>query len=361
MKVLHCITTIGDSGGAEKLMEDLLPGLQQEGCEVDCVVLNGFDSKNRRSLEAKGIHVYELSHNSHYYHPMKTLKMIRFMREYDIVHAHNTAATIHTAIAGFFGKAKRVMTEHNTELRMRHIWGLKQFDRWVHNHFDYIICCSEAVKESLQREVKLKGPKVLTVSNGVKLKKFIEAQPSEELERMNCKKVVMVARFRDQKQHKTVTEAIRMLPEEFHAFFVGEGELFEENKAYAKELGVEERVHFLGLRTDVPEILKAADYIVLSSHFEGLSLSSVEGMAAGKPFIASNVGGLREIVGGAGLLFEEKNAEELAATILKLEDNPQLYQDTVEKCLERALQYDISEMIKGYKRVYDKLCPESQA
>lgn len=355
MKVLHCITCIDDAGGAEKLMEDLLPGLQQEGCEVDCVVLNGFDSKNRRSLEAKGIHVYELSHNSHYYHPMKTLKMIRFMREYDIVHAHNTSAVIHTAIAGLFSKVKKVTTVHSTELKMRHIWGLKQFDRWVHNRFDYIICCAPAVQESLEREVMLKGPKVLTVSNGVKLNKFIEAQPSEELSNMNCKKVVMVAWFRSEKQHKTVMEAIKLLPKEFHAFFVGEGQLFEENKAYAKELGEEERIHFLGRRTDVPEILKAADYIVLSSHFEGLSLSSVEGMAAGKPFIASNVGGLSEIVGGAGLLFEEKNAEELAATILKLENNPQLYQETVKKCRERAMQYDISSMVKGYKRVYDEL------
>lgn len=339
-------------------MEDLLPGLRQEGCEVDCVVLNGYESGIKKALEAKGVHVYALSHNAHYYHPMKSLKMIRYMRRYDIVHAHNTAAVIHTAIAGLFSKAKKVTTVHSTELRMRHIWGLKLFDRWVHNRFDYIICCSPAVQESLEREVRLKEPKVLTVSNGVKLKKFINAKPSEELARMDCKKIVMVARFRQEKQHKTVMEAIKRLPDEFHAFFVGEGEQMEGNKAYAKELGVEKRVHFLGLRTDVPEILKAADYIVLSSHFEGLSLSSVEGMAAGKPFIASNVGGLREIVSGAGLLFEEKNAEELAATILKLENNPQLYQETVRKCRERAMQYDISQMIKGYKMVYDRLCPE---
>ncbi len=355
MKVLHCITTLNDSGGAEKLMEDLLPGLRQEGCEVDCVVLNGYESGIKKVLEAQGIHVYELSHNTLYYHPMKTLKMIRYMRRYDVVHAHNTSATIHTALAGFFGKAKRVMTEHNTELRMRHVWGAKQFDRWVHNRFDYIICCSPAVQESLEMEVNLKGPKVLTVSNGVKLKKFSEAQPSEEIQQMDCKKIVMVARFREQKQHKTVMEAIKRLPEEFHVFFVGEGELMEENKAFAKEQGLENRVHFLGLRTDVPNILKAADVIVLSSHFEGLSLSSVEGMAVGKPFVASSVPGLREIVGGAGLLFEEKNAEELAEAIMKLDKDPVLYRETAERCRERAMKYDISEMIRGYKGVYERI------
>ena len=118
---------------------------------------------------------------------------------------------------------------------------------------------------------------------------------------------------------------------------------------------MKERVHFLGLRTDVPSVLKAADYIVLASHYEGLSLSSVEGMAAGKPFIASDVPGLREVVGGAGLLFQEENAEELAEKILELDNNQTLYHEVADRCHQRAMQYDISSMIKGYKKVYDQL------
>ena len=58
------------------------------------------------------------------------------------------------------------------------------------------------------------------------------------------------------------------------------------------ELNVSDRVHFLGVRTDVPTLLKAADIVVMSSHFEGLSLSNIEGMAAGKPFVASDVDGI---------------------------------------------------------------------
>ena len=355
MKVLHCITCIDDAGGAEKLMEDLLPGLQQEGCQVDCVVLNGFASKNRSSLEAKGIHVYELSRNSCYYHPMKTIRLLPLMRKYDIIHAHNTPATVHTAIAGLFCKTKKVMTEHNTKLRMRHIWGLKQFDKWVHNRYDSIICCSKAVQENLEKEVHLKKPSVLTVNNGVKLQKFFDAIPSTELSKMDCKKIVMVAWFRNQKQHNTVIEAVQKLPLQFHAFLVGEGDTLDENKAYAQKLCVAERVHFLGMRTDVPAILKAADYIVLSSHYVGLSLSSIEGMAVGKPFIGSNVDGLREIVGGAGVLFEEQNAEELASIIQRLDNDPMLYCEIANKCYKRALQYDMSSMVIGYKQVYERL------
>ena len=109
----------------------------------------------------------------------------------------------------------------------------------------------------------------------------------------------------------------------------------------------------MGLRTDVPSILKSADYIVLSSHYEGLSLSSVEGMAAGRPFIASDVNGLREIVGGAGLLFPDGNAEQLANCIMELDKNPLLYQEISRRCHQRAMQYDISTMIQGYKKIYN--------
>ena len=69
----------------------------------------------------------------------------------------------------------------------------------------------------------------------------------------------------------------------------------EEVKQLALSLGVSDRVRFLGLRTDIPNVLTAADFIVMSSHWEGLSLSNVEGMSAHKPFIASDVNGLREV------------------------------------------------------------------
>ena len=76
MKILHIITSIADSGGSEKLMEELLPGLKREGFNVSCLVFNGFDSNNRKVLEKEGIQIYELSHHNRYYnyflnHPLK--------------------------------------------------------------------------------------------------------------------------------------------------------------------------------------------------------------------------------------------------------------------------------------------------
>ena len=357
MKILHVITCIDDAGGAEKLMGDLLPGLKHEGFDVSCLVFYGFNSRNRTFIEKEGVKVYELSRNNHYYNPIKLFKLIPYVRNFDVIHAHNTPAVIFVALANFLGKANLVMTVHNTDGKMRHIWILRSFDRWIHKRYKRIICCSQSAENSLRQYLKT-NIKICTINNGIILKRYVEATPLIGLKCEECKAIVMVAWFRAQKNHKVVIEALKLLPFSFHVFFVGAGEKLEECVDYAKQLGISDRTHFLGLRTDVPAILKTSDYIVLSSHYEGLSLSSIEGMCAGKPFLASDVDGLREIVGGAGLLFPDGDAKKLADSIMELDRNPDLYRDVASRCYERAMQYDISSMINGYKEIYDKIKKE---
>ena len=120
----------------------------------------------------------------------------------------------------------------------------------------------------------------------------------------------------------------------------------------AKEIEVEERVCFLGVRRDVPELLRRADVVVLSSHYEGLSLSSLEGMASGRPFIASDVEGLRDIVGGYGVLFPHEDAQTLAGEIRKLCEDDGYCKEVVKRCQERARMFDIGVMVERYMDLY---------
>jgi glycosyltransferase involved in cell wall biosynthesis len=93
----------------------------------------------------------------------------------------------------------------------------------------------------------------------------------------------------------------------------------------------------------------------MSSHWEGMSLSNIEGMSVGKPFIASDVNGLREVTQGYGLLFPHEDAEALANIIQRLHNDRQYYQRVAEDCLERAKQFDISTMVDAYNMVYKGL------
>jgi glycosyltransferase involved in cell wall biosynthesis len=135
---------------------------------------------------------------------------------------------------------------------------------------------------------------------------------------------------------------------------VGDGPRRSQLEELTKEQEVSEQVAFLGIRSDIPELLERSDVMVLSSHWEGLSLSSVEGMASGRPFIASDVDGLREVVEGYGLMFPEGDALALAKCICELYEHPELYCSVALRCQKRALDFDISLMAQDYHKCYAK-------
>lgn len=130
--------------------------------------------------------------------------------------------------------------------------------------------------------------------------------------------VTMVAGLRKEKDHDTLIKAMSHLACNYRLQIVGVGERENELKALCHELELDDRVVFLGARMDIPQLLEDSDVIVLSSHWEGLSLSSIEGMASGRPFIASDVDGLHEMVSGAGILFPHGDDVELAQQIQHL-------------------------------------------
>ena len=164
----------------------------------------------------------------------------------------------------------------------------------------------------------------------------------------------MVAAFREQKDQPSLIRAMALLPEEYSLRLVGTGDpkLIAECKQLVKELMLERRVHFLGMRTDVPEILKSSSVVVLSSHYEGLSLSSIEGMASGHPFIASDVDGLHEIVDGYGILVPHEDPQALADAIRRVSENREYAKQVADRCVERARMFDISVMAEKYCQLY---------
>ena len=160
--------------------------------------------------------------------------------------------------------------------------------------------------------------------------------------------------FREPKDQETVINALQYLPDNVKIVFLGEGKTQKKCKNLAKELNKEDKVHFLGIKQNVCDYFQIADYIILSSHYEGLSLSSIEGMASGKPFIASDVKGLSQI-SGAGILFKESDSRDLADKIMELERDRNYYNQVVSKCIERSKKYDIKNTVNSYIQEYEKV------
>ena len=351
MRILHIITSL-QTGGAETLVVNLMPRFRDLGHEVGLVVFNNEKTKlmERLKHECPECKIYELGTSC--YNPLYIIKLIGIMKKYDIVHTHNSSPQLFAAIANLFTRKKLITTEHNTSNRRRYWKWYVNIDRWMYNRYNRIICISNQAEENLRNYLKRDKLPIVTIFNGVDVASFHNAKPIEEL-KTDKFVAIMVAGFRKQKDQDTLVKAIAKLPKEkFELWLVGTGERLNEVKNLVKNLNIEDNVKFLGLRTDVARLLHTANVVVMSSHYEGLSLSNIEGMSVDKPFIASDVDGLHEITEGYGILFPHEDSDSLAKIIERLSTDQDYYNQVASSCYARAQQFDITKMVEGYEGVY---------
>lgn len=368
MKILHIIDGLS-MGGAENLLIGLAGGQVKRGHNVTVAPLVCAEhTPVRDKMEAKGVTVIPFKKAGSVYSPIFIHKISKVLRDYDIVHVHLFPALYWAGIAKLisFDKVPLIYTEHSTKNKRRGNMLFHATDRFIYQHsYKMVVACSDKALETY-KEAYPSVSHVCAINNGVDISVYKEAMPYSKKELLNidedCYVVTMVARFMSMKRQDTVVEAIAKLPEDIHAVFVG-GEEHDDGlkkvRELAEEKGVIERVHFLYIRNDVPRILKSSDVVIMASDYEGLSLSSVEGMAAGKPFVASDVNGLREVVGGAGILYENCNSNELSQVILRLKTDSAYRTSIANQCLQRANDFDIKRVVDSYTDVYKMFLMES--
>lgn len=353
MKILQVITSL-HTGGAEKLIVDMVPLYIAQGHQVDVLLFDGTDTPFKRQLQEKGVTVYELGKGRSVYNPMNLFKLVPFLRKYDIVHTHNTACQLFAAIGSVLCSVVLVTTEHTTSNRRRDWKWYRFIDKWMYSRYKKVICISDQAQKNLLAYLG-NVSNVVTIYNGIDYSLFKNARSLNGLRIKDETIVTMVAGFRYQKDHETLIRAIAHLPENVRLWLIGDGERRSMLEQLARELGIENRVRFWGVRSDIPEMLKTSDIIVMSSHFEGLSLSSIEGMSVGKPFVASDVDGLHEITKGAGILFPHGDDHKLAETISRLISDKSYYNEIANRCMERASHYDIHITVEKYQNIYQEV------
>ena len=356
MRILHVITSLR-TGGAEKLMMDLLPRMNEYGVEVDLCVFDGVRTAFYEELEKKGVKIYALSKSV--YSLVNLWKLIWLIRKYDVVHSHNTACQYYVAIASLFVTCRVFTTEHNTTNKRRSKWWWYVLDKWMYNRYDKIICISEETRNALIAYLhkELVDNKYKTIYNGIDVASYTLENLIEPSTSDGYVRILMVSAFRWEKDQKTLIRALALLEEKYKVCFVGGGEdaLMQECVMLSKEKGVENRIEFLGVRNDVRALLAQATIVVQSSHVDGFCLSAVEGMASGKPVIASDIPGLGDVVRGYGVLFPHEDYKALADEIRKLCEDEEYAEEVAVRCQERAKMFDISVMVEKYMEVYHSL------
>lgn len=361
MRILQVINSL-NTGGAEKLLLETIPLFIEKGIEMDLLVLNGTDYPFMKQLKQLNCcKIYSLGFKS-VYNPINIFKVIPYLTKYDLVHVHLFPAQYWVVIAKIisFSKVKLIFTEHSTSNRRMQNKILAYFDKQLYSYYEKIICITNEVKHAMEIYLCDSKAVFVVIENGVNLKKITNVTALDK-NKINFRigefdpLLIQVAAFRHEKDHKTLIRAMQYLQAEVKLLLVGEGVFQDECMNLVKELQLQERVFFLGVRMDVPQLLKSADICILSSNWEGFGLVAVEGMAAGKPFIASDVPGLSNVVKGAGVLFEKGNFKELAMKIKKLLADEKYYSEVVEACKERSKRFDIQLMIEKHIELYSSI------
>ncbi len=369
MKVLQVINSLEIGGGTEKIVLDLALSLKSRGVNVEVLSIKNPYLSSKGSycdiLKLQGIAVHFLN-ESKLYAPINIFRCFRLLKsnKYDIVHSHLFPTQYIVAAANCISSSKTTLitTEHSTNNNRRSILIFKLLDKLIYKCYSQIICISQGVKESLKLHLNQRK-NMIVINNGIDNGYYYAAEPTsiKSLLKINYVPflILQIASFRKAKDQDTLIHAMTCLPNDIHVAFAGDGERINICKQIVEKLNLQKRVHYLGVRDDLPNIIKSADVVVVSSHWEGFGLAAIEGMASGKPVIASNVQGLADIVRGAGMLFEQGDYAELARLILVLKNDKLLYSSVSETCRLRSEKYNLKKMSIEHENVYiDYVVPE---
>ena len=224
------------------------------------------------------------------------------------------------------------------------------------------VAVSVDLARDLSRDLRVRRSRIATFPNGarymrperVTLREELRLGPGDRL-------LVSIGNLYPVKGHGHLIDALAVLADRhpnLHLAIGGRGELERALSARARDHGLEDRVHLLGLRSDVSAVLAAADVFVLPSLSEGLPLALLEAMLAGRPIVASDVGevGVALAHGEAGILVEPGNPAALAAAIDQLLHDPSHARHLGESAARRATaEYEVSQMVRRYLGAYEEV------
>lgn len=347
MKILHVITSL-EIGGAQRLLSDLLP-LQRKQVDVTLLVYKRVENDFTKKIENAGVPIISLE-ELNFHNPRVIFRLRIIFKEFDIVHVHLFPSLYWASLAAKGTKTKLIYTEHSTSNSRREKWYFRPIEKFIYKRYSKIISISHQSQKSLTEWLQSNDKRFVVINNGVNIKAFSFVKRP-----VIPKSLVMVSRFASSKDQETVIRAMKQINKDAVLRFVGDGENRANCESLAKELGVADRVEFLGSRSDIAELIAESYIGIQSSNWEGFGLTAVEIMACGKPVLASNVDGLKQIVEGAGEAFSKGNASELAVRVNHLLNEEAYYTKISEQCFARAKEYDINITTDNYLKVYTKI------
>jgi glycosyltransferase involved in cell wall biosynthesis len=329
LKILHVVSAPA-AGGIEVYSKQLAaefrrlghrPVMAFVGHAADHGRSQEFEDQYLRELDAAGVDYFFIGDSSRRFPPIGAWRIWRYCRSnaIDIYHSHLVLGILF----GFLLRIPRFHSHHSSVIRLPS-WGYRLLNPLV----DHYIAISRACADLLERST---GRRVAMIRNGIDIARFAGRVRRGSKAIVQC---ICVGRIVEAKNYPLLLESIALARDSgsdtFRVKIVGEGQaqLVARLEREIRERGLASRVELLGNRVDVPELLGQSDLFVMSSAWEGLPISLIEATASGLPFIATDVGGCRELayLCGNGVIVPPGDAQALAGALAAL----------VEDCGRRA-------------------------
>ncbi|WP_288760834.1 glycosyltransferase family 4 protein [uncultured Lacticaseibacillus sp.] len=361
MKILYCITR-STWGGAQAHVFGLIEDQRARGNEVTLVVGEQGELSKRVKEKINGVDIIELRSLKRAVNPMMDIVCIFELRKIlkrqqpDIVHLHSSKAGTVGRLASWGLASKIVYTVHGWAFTE----GVGEIRRIIFSTIekrlapltDKILLVSKYdMNLGIKYGVIKKIDSVQVIYNGVALRDNIEHYYTGEGTTFN---VVMTARFADPKQQKLLIKALS-LTSNVNLTLVGDGPQMQDAVRYSEELNISKRIEFVGFKKDVFPYLVSADVFALISLHEGLPISIIEAMQAGLPIIASNVGGIGELVDDKNGLLVSNNVNDIKDAINLMKNKSTRKSMGLNSVRRFRLLFELQKEVDSVNNVYKEL------
>jgi len=311
IKLFFVIWTLEGMGGSEQVVYDIVRNLNPGSYSLG--IISFKDGPIRALYESLGIKVHVITKQKGLdVEFIWQLRKLILSEKVEIINPHHVAPFLFSFIATRFSKVRVVYTEHSR-------WQIENMSEleklilaWMLKRADMNVVISKQLEEYYRNDLVIPKEKIRLIVNGVDIERYKFRQKTDKKREFglaeNSKVVGMVANIRPEKNHKLLISGFSEIAkhdEGVHLLLIGPDMMDGEIHQFAKTCEASDKIHFLGEREDVNDLLNMIDVFCLTSIHEGMPLTVLEAMASGVPVIGSDVMGINEVIQDEknGLLF----------------------------------------------------------
>ena len=356
LRVAHLIESDGP-GGAERVLADLATGLQSAGGHNLVLLPADGEGWLARQLEGSGPAIEHFRLNGPF-SPACARSLAAVLRRHaiDVAHSHEFSLAVYGSWASWYAGVHHVITMHGSRYyaaRLRRRLAM----RAAVAGSGRLVAVSHQLADDLSRDLRVPRAAIEVVPNGVR--RAVADRPALRGElglQADDRLLVAVGNLYQVKGHRHLIDAVALLAPHhpsLHVAICGRGDLEPELAGQARALGIADRVHLMGLRSDIANVLASADIVVHPSLSEGLPLALLEAMFAARPIVASDVGEIGAVLANRGVLVPPGSAGAIACAVDRLLARPELARRLGQRAERRAVaEYDVSRMVARYADIY---------